>query len=181
MLFLILGITQCIISCSDCKCNHELTRLMEFRFINKDLDSLSNLAKKHDTKDSVNTLILFEKKDTMYFCFSLEEKGYVKKRLLDQQNYRIIGFVEKPNTEYLVFTNINHYLHMQMRLGEYIEPTYAYKEFDYLYHSPIDSVIWNHESINDAVNYFIKYVDGKIDSIYIDYEPKNEWEDSSSF
>lgn len=181
ILFLLLGIAQGVASCSSDKSKRENQELMEFKFINKDLDSLSNLVKKYDTKDSIATLILFEKKDTMYFCFSLERKDDVKKRLIDQHNYRTIGYVEKPKTEYLLLTNINEHLYMKWRLKDFIEPVYNYKEFDYIYHSPIDSTTWNHEAANDAVNYFVKYVDGKIDSIYIDYEPTNDGLPSTSY
>lgn len=155
--------------------NLKQTRLMGFKIVNSELDSLINMARIHSSKDSINTLLFYYKRDTMSFVFSYTSKEYFQKTLVDCKNYRIIGYTEnKSNQEYWLLTNINEILSVPTILSKYIEPMYQYKDYDLTFHTPLDSIGWNYSHASDAISIYVRYVDEKIDSIYLDYDPQNE-------
>lgn len=166
---IVTGLLLILCSCNIAKeGNEQKITLTEFQISNETLDSITdNYIHKinYDKKHAGIILISFEcKNDTLNICYSLYNSMHeVSNRYLLQNNYRVIGYVNKQGSDIILMTNINTYWATKTELKPLIIPLDNTKDFVGLHYEPITKSNWGEMWISCGVDCICyKYINKNI-------------------
>lgn len=153
--------------------------IMRFDIADEKLDSVTDLYetyihyKKEQEKDITYTIRLIEgginNKNGWTFIHAAYYDNRQFEHLLYVNNERLLGYIRRDSIDFLLFTNVQNAFKLDKKLSKLIIPTDDYKYINVKILTP-NKHTWKYESIFDHSGVFSVYREGKIDSIYMDYD-----------